>query len=341
MTAIAGTGISLGTTLYSFTSEWVSGQYDLRSLLNVVASRGIGPGVEIVGFQSIRSYPDVTDSFVHDWRSAIDELGLEPSALGSNIDVALRADRFLTTEEMTDYLTVQIEAARRLKFPTLRIQMGATPDVLEAAAPIAERAGVTLGMEIHAPEGALTPAVLKVRELYDRLQSPRLGFIPDFSSTMRAVPAGFRAMGRKEGVSEEMLDALEKRWAEDGAPLDRYLAWAETARSAGTSAAAIGRMQLAFTMFGHEPMDSWAELIPQTVHVHGKFYGVTDGVEQSIDYPRAMRLLVDGGYEGYISSEWEGHGFTDLGEVDPAELIQAHHALETSAISAAASELAR
>jgi sugar phosphate isomerase/epimerase len=219
--------------------------------------------------------------------------------------------------------------------------MGATTEAIEAAAPIAERAGVTLGMEIHAPEGAVTPAVLKVRELYDRLQSPNLGFIPDFSSTMRAVPQGFRDMGRRAGVSEDLLDALSRFWAEDGAPSDRYASWAAHARATGLDDEAIGRMQLAFTMFGHEPMDSWSEIMPQVVHVHGKFYGVTDGVEQSIDYARAMQILVDGGYNGYISSEWEGHGFVDFGEADPTALIQQHQALETDAITLAAQGASR
>ncbi|MGN7949698.1 sugar phosphate isomerase/epimerase family protein [Microbacterium sp. 22215] len=335
-TTIAGTQISLGTTLYSFTNEWVARKFDLEQIVKEVAGRGIGPGVEIVGFQSIRNYPHVDDSFVNFWRGLLDTYGLVGTSLGSNIDVALRPDRFLNTDEMLDYLAVQIEAARRLQFPILRIQMGATPEVLELAAPIAERAGVTLGMEIHAPEGALTPAVVRVRELYDRLQSERLGFIPDFSSTMRAIPPGFVDLGARAGIPQKQLATLQEIWAQDGLPHERYATWSEGAQAAGVDADAIAEMQLAFAMFGHETVESWAEILPQTVHVHGKFYSFENGIEPSIDYEKAIRVLVEGGYSGSISSEWEGHTFTEVDDVDVAALIKQHHELETAVITSVA-----
>ena len=45
---VAGTGISLGLTLYSLTNEWWSKQYDLEGLVAAAVERGLGPGVEIV-----------------------------------------------------------------------------------------------------------------------------------------------------------------------------------------------------------------------------------------------------------------------------------------------------
>ena len=47
------------------------------------------------------------------------------------------------------------------------------------------------------------------------------------------------------------------------------------------------------------------------VHIHGKFYGVVDGEDPSIDYPGIVRVLRDQNYTGFISSEYEAHAYSD------------------------------
>ena len=49
----------LGVTLYSFGPEWAAGQYDLESMLAKVDEMGIGPGVEIMASQTVRTYPHI------------------------------------------------------------------------------------------------------------------------------------------------------------------------------------------------------------------------------------------------------------------------------------------
>ena len=44
---IAGTGIKLGITLYSLTSEFAAGLYTPETLIKVAADEGLGPGVEV------------------------------------------------------------------------------------------------------------------------------------------------------------------------------------------------------------------------------------------------------------------------------------------------------
>ena len=46
--------LKLGTTLFSFTSEFHSREYTFEQLVAEVARRNLGPGLEIIGFQSIR-----------------------------------------------------------------------------------------------------------------------------------------------------------------------------------------------------------------------------------------------------------------------------------------------
>ena len=54
-----------------------------------------------------------------------------------------------------------------------------------------------------------------------------------------------------------------------------------------------------------------------------------------MDIPRIVRQFVEGGYRGYLSSEWEGHAFADLGESDPIDLVQKQHRLMRRAIEEA------
>ena len=76
----------LGTTLYSFTPEFHSGRYDVVGLIDEVGRRGLGPGLEIVGFQSIKGFPDVPRAFERDFKDAIERNGLQPSCICANVD---------------------------------------------------------------------------------------------------------------------------------------------------------------------------------------------------------------------------------------------------------------
>ena len=49
----------LGVTLYSMTNEWLARRFTLEQLLATVAELDLGPGVEMVGFQSLRGFPHV------------------------------------------------------------------------------------------------------------------------------------------------------------------------------------------------------------------------------------------------------------------------------------------
>lgn len=57
-----------------------------------------------------------------------------------------------------------------------------------------------------------------------------------------------------------------------------------------------------------------------------------------MDIPRIVRQFVKGGYRGYLSSEWEGHAFSDLGESDPVLQVQQQHALMRRAIEDAVAD---
>jgi hypothetical protein len=321
--------IVLGVTLYSMTNEWLAGRYTLPELVDEVGRRGLGPGVEVIGFQSLRGFPNKVDpADIKALRDAIDRNELRPTSLASNADVARRASAWMSTDESVEYMRPQIELAGELGFPVVRTQIGLTPEVLERLEPIAAKADVRLGMEVHAPEGPNTPKVQATREVYDRLGSEYLGFIPDFSACMRAIPPGMLDKLREAGLSEAGVQALVRAWETPGPPFHRYGAFAQEAQGLGEPDLPVGQARLVFTMFGRENLQDWREVLPQVVHMHGKFYDVDDDLASpSIDYQSILDVFAEADRDITMSSEWEGHAYLDLDDQDAFDIVAKHHAM--------------
>ncbi len=318
--------IKLCTSLFSFALEWNSGKYSLESLMAKVSGLNLGPGIEIIGFQSLKGFPYLSDGAIADVRQLIDKYGFELACLDANVDVGIRRDRLLTVDETIEYIIPQIWAANKLGFPVLRVQMTAKPEVIRKLAPVAEKANVKLGMELHTPYQVDHPAVLQLRELYEEVDSPYLGFIPDFGTTMRNIPEALLHSFRDVGVTDELIEITKEIWKKEVPTPAKFGELGERASAIGATPPQIGRLNMAFSMNGRQDINGWKEIIPQTVHLHGKFYGFDEnGDEPSIDYAAILKVFYEGGYRGYVASEYEGTAFTD--EFTGFEMVQKHHAL--------------
>lgn len=338
---IAGTGIRLGTTVYSMTSEFAAGQYTQESLIRAVAEKGIGPGIEFNIAQLLRTYPDVDTEFVDLWFRTLEDCGLEPSAVGTNLDMGRRRDRDMTPEEEHDFFARQLKTAHTLGFRNIVIR-SAGKELLRGLLPLAEKYDQRLGYEIHAPVGPNDPKIVEIRELYDDLGSDRLGFTADFSSTMHSLsPTLLRTLGQM-GMDERHFPVMEEIWHEPTPMHVRNQKFEDHLVREGVDPLRFGPFtRLAFNMHGLVAPEEWLDIMPQIFHVHAKFYDIgADGEEPAMDIPRIVRQFVRGGYEGFLSSEWEGHAFSDLGEADPIDLVQKQHALMRRAIEETAAEAA-
>ena len=318
----------LGLTLYSASAEFRAGWYDFDGLLDRVADLGIGPGIEIVASQVLPTYPVVSDEFLSTWRAAFDRHGFDASSFGANLDMGRRRDRDMTPDEEFEFSELMFQGAKKLGFPLVRIQ-SAKPELLRRLLPVAERLELKLAYEIHAPMGPNHEAILKVRDTYAELDSPLLGFVADFSSTMHSMsPTLLRAVQRA-GLDDEALGTLQRIWATDATMRERQEEFIGYLKGRDFDPGRLGSFaHLAFNMHGHVDPREWADIMPQIMHLHAKFYDIDEsGQEPAIDYPEHVRVFVEGGYRGYWSSEWEGHAFAELGEVDPLLLVRRQHDL--------------
>ncbi|GAA2625563.1 TIM barrel protein [Actinomadura fulvescens] len=325
----------LGVTLYSFTPYFHARDYGFEDLVRIVGDRGLGPGLEIVGFQSIKGFPKLPDGFAAGFRRLVDDAGLELSCLGANADAALRQDRLLTEDELVEYMLAQMEAAHTLGFPVVRVQHSVTPDLMERLLPHAERLGLTLGMEIHSPHSVHHPKMQALLDRYEKLDSPRLGFIPDWGASLTRLPPSLLATYRAKGVPAALLEAFDDQWnafhreplirddAEQGA---RFARMREINERHGGDDVSVRIGTNSVGLFGHMDPADWKTIMPWVVHVHGKFYDIdADGNEPSVPHDILLRDLVQAGYHGYISTEWEGWHWNDTD--DPFEMVAAQHRL--------------
>ena len=105
--------------------------------------------IEVIGYQVWRRYPALSNDDVLEFHRLCGRHGLEPAALGGYVDLARRVDRLVTADEAVELLEAQVETARLLGFPVLRLHAGIPVTVLERVAPLAERHDVVLATEVQ------------------------------------------------------------------------------------------------------------------------------------------------------------------------------------------------
>ncbi len=153
----AAKGFKLGSTLYSFTNEWHERRFGFEELIAEVARRNLGPGLEIIGFSSIRGFPNVSDDFAARFKDLMAQHGLTPSSLAINADMALKRGTMMSLDEAVAYHVPQIEAAAKLGFPVIRSQFAAPAEVAIRLLPLLEKHGIKMGPEVHAPLNPNSP----------------------------------------------------------------------------------------------------------------------------------------------------------------------------------------
>lgn len=305
-----------GTTLYSYTRMFHQREMTMEELIREVARRGQGPGLEVIGFQSIRNFPNPGDEFIGKFKDLVAELGLIPTSLAVNADLGLRRDRLLTHDEMIDYMAAQINLAAKLGFPVARVQISMTPDVMEALLPVAEKANVKLGLEVHSHHSPRHEEMVAHLERYEKLNSGYLGFVPDFGATTVGMPPSLIKKYRETGVPEEMITELLDLWQvhhAEGAPKDGRTQGMRMGQVAGIAAKhGFGETAIDYAinhcgLFGHADPSEWADIMHLVWHTHGKFFGMDEnGDEPTTPLVDILKVYADAGYTGSISSEYEG-----------------------------------
>jgi hypothetical protein len=324
-----------GTTTFSFTNEWLTRRFTRAELLERAAACELGPGLEVVGHQLWRDYPNLDGDEILDFRRLCERLGFEPAAIGGYVDLLRRPDRVLSVDEAAAELEAQIVTAAGLGFGLVRLHAGIPVDALERVASSAERSGVVLATEVQGGQAPDDPAVEAILECRERLGSV-IALVLDFSVSMTAVPASFADAVRRAGMPADELADIVSLW-EGGAPTGEVLA---AITEAAAPNAAQDEARAGFFRFGRQTPEAWLPFVPFVAHAHAKFWELDEtGDEPTVDNAALLRVLRDGGFDGVIASEWGGSAWVDVDDVDAFELVRRHQVLLAGLLAAPAESL--
>ena len=316
----------LGVTLYSFNDEFYHYKYSLQDCMEKVGSLGPGTGLELVGPQMIDSWPEVSEEFEKTFKSLVEKYELRLTAYDGYSDPRRIAGRVLTADENAEYIRIQVRSAKRLGFPILRLQFW--PAMISGPGrgnivPYAEKMGVKVGHEIHAPQSFASPALKELIDTVQSVNSPFLGFVPDCGMFASSCAKPYLDKFTQMGVPAPIREHIVELWRQK-TPLEQV--FAEVKAMGGNDMAIL--MALESNMyFGHEDPQSLKGIMPQIIHCHGKFFGIdpTTGEEPSVRYPEVVSVLKAGGFSGYMSSEYEGHHWMPGG--DALWQVKSHQAM--------------
>jgi hypothetical protein len=300
----------LGVMLFSLGGLYWRRRLSLAGCLEQVASLGPDQGIELVGAQSLRSYPDVSADEIRDFRSAVDRTGVVPVSYCAYLERARSASKVLSPVEAVDLVAAEIDLAGRLGFPAVRVNT-ATPEALQALARLSERTGTTLLVEL-ATEPRTDPAVAALVEELDRLACPGLGVIQDFSAFVLAIPAPYLADAAASGTPPAALRVIAHAWSAGrpvGEAVEAVLALPLSAAERGLS---IQTAHIAYALFRAGDPAGLRDVLPHLRHVQAKFFALdADDAEPCIPYPQLIGILRDSGHTGRIHSEFEGFLWDD------------------------------
>jgi sugar phosphate isomerase/epimerase len=315
--------IKRGVSLYSYQHEYFLRTMTLEDCIAAAGEIG-ARGIEIIPEQSIPGFPNLTDEFVANWFGWMDKYGTTPVATDLFLDTKLYPDRWLTLDEQVASFHRDIDIAVRLGAKIIRAIINTPPEVMEGAAPYAEEKGVRLLLEVHAPFHYSHPWILQHLEVMHRTGSPALGLMPDMGTFVKRFPRIVTERALRDGAKPELVDLIVKTYDDQG---DTH-ALTDIVNYRNGGPVDVGLARQATHYIWSEPK-AMLEHMPLIGHIQAKFYEMTeDEVEYSIPYDEVVPVLIEGGFDGYLSSEYEGQRhIEDVEEVDSVEQVRRQHAM--------------
>jgi sugar phosphate isomerase/epimerase len=312
--------IKRGVSLYSYQNETFQGKMTLEDCIRTSAEFG-AKGIEIIGEQTFHGHPEyaVDPAEIENWHALIAKYDCVPVAHDYMLDYKRYKGREMPVDEQIASVCKDIDFGVALGMKYIRSLVSIAPEVLVGAAPYAEEKGIMLLTEVHAPLHFDHPWIIRLAEAFAKSGSPALGFLPDMGMFLHAYPPVWRAKFERLGVPRNIADYVVKAY--EDRVLSEYVIL--NVQQMGGVGPAIAMAEVMRHNAAFEPK-RMLDYMPLIRNIHGKFYEMTaDYVEPSIPYDEIIRVLKQGGYDGYICSEYEGNRWIeDAEEPDSVEQVR-------------------
>jgi len=321
-------GIKSSVSLYSLQYQYLQGKMNLDEIMGFVKSLGTD-GIELLPDQMLHGTPEPSEETYAMWDRLVKkhQLGLACDDIFLNTNMYL--NRELTKRECVDLIKKEIIMANRLGFRNIRLVSMVPAWILEPCLETAAMNDVALSIEIHGGLGFGVPKTEEYIAEMIRLDSPYIGIVPDTSLFMRRPPRVCANYCRELfGISQAMIDYSEEVFA---AGTDFFALHQKYGGMDPKLKLMITNGDEAFfaqNLEGYEnrPLSCMDGLEKYIKHFHFKLYEMTEeGTEYSIDYREVLEYLHRAGYEGYVSTEYEGNRWVLPGLPIPEKAQVAAH----------------
>ncbi len=315
--------IKRSVSLYSFQEEFFLRKMTLEEIIATCAKLDI-PGIEIIGDQMIRHYPNVPELFFEQWQGWMQKYGRTPVCLDQFIDWNKYPGRVMTEDERVAVLVRDIKNAAKLGCSVIRVIHDTSPAVMEKAAPYAAEYNVRLGNEIHAPSHLDDAFSKSLVEMFQRTGSKHVGFVIDFGIYTKRLPRVVSDRWVRDGMRPEIAHVITDKYNRHEG-LDTL---EEDIRRMGATQDDVNMMRMGTHNIYVDP-HRMLDFMPYIFHFHAKFNEMLeDYTEYSIPYEEIIPVLIEGGYNGYLSSEYEGNRhIQDAFPVDSVEQVRRHQVM--------------
>jgi hypothetical protein len=303
MEKMAENKIKRGVSLYSYQEEYYTGKMTLEDCIAATANTVGVEGIEVLAEQMFPgNYPEPTDAFVDQWFGWMSKYKTTPTCMDAFLDYTMFRNRLLTDKEQVDLIVRDLKLAAKLGFKCIRSLCITPLHILEASLPYAEKYNVVIGVEIHAPYSIDSKWATGLVELIERTGTKHAAFIPDFGIFATRPPTVNVERAIRFGANPKICEFIVQG-VKDKTPWDKM---EKEVMKMNSNQQDVGLLRSAGMIRYNQP--EWLiPIMPYITHIHAKFYEMTaDCVEPSIDYANPLRILVEHGYSGYLSSEYEG-----------------------------------
>jgi sugar phosphate isomerase/epimerase len=336
--------IKLGVSLYSYQDNYYFHKHDLEGCIAAAAGAG-AEGIEVFPESMMPEWPYISDAFVDRWNGWMERYGLELVCVDHFSDRRMWKNKDLSDDELFERGTWYIKTAARLGCHAIRLMheehigVGFIKrdykltdiKIAERLLPVAAEYNVVMALECHAPTSVDDFVHQPYLDLAERLGLPFIGLQVDFSSYEYCISSADVGMYTRQGAHAEILNLVREKQREAyfaGRDFE-YDQIRDQLEKIGLNEIDRNALRRTASHKGPHSIEKLKEYASSVVYVHGKFYDLdADDQVDNIDYLKVMKALQEGGYKGYICSEFEGNRrMNDAGWVDEIEYVRKHQVL--------------
>jgi len=320
--------IKLGVCTYSYNGDLQQRRMTLENCVTDMADFG-AEGIEFLAEALVPDYPNPSDKWIESWFGLLDKYKIKPVCYTGFLDTRLYKNRAMNAQELADRIERDFKLANRMGLKIFR-GMGSSwdhaldlppgsvwakagvkmEDCFDKMLPLMDKYDITIAGEIHSPERLSSDLMKRLVDYIDRKKTQRIGLCVDMGIFQDRIRRNTAQNVIAQGGRQNIVDFIIKSF-EENVPQEKILAEVEKMggnpvelRLAGPSGIYHG----SYNSANRNKPEELAKYIPYIKHLHGKFWEMGEDLkEYSIPYDKVIPVLIKGGYDGFMCSEYEGN----------------------------------